>query len=95
MRARRSAGARLLARGIRAYQATRAGRVPRCRYWPTCSHYALEAIELHGATRGSWLAVRRLGRCHPWGDHGVDPVPEPNRRSPRERVSATIEARPR
>lgn len=48
---------------------------PRCRFYPTCSNYALEAIETHGALKGSWLALRRLLRCHPWGDGGVDPVP--------------------
>jgi putative membrane protein insertion efficiency factor len=47
-----------------------------CRYWPTCSNYALEALETHGLWRGSWLVTRRLARCHPWGGHGVDAVPE-------------------
>ncbi|MDQ3896405.1 MAG: membrane protein insertion efficiency factor YidD [Actinomycetota bacterium] len=61
---------------IRLYQAARGGRPSPCRYWPTCSAYALEALETHGAVRGSWLAGRRLLRCHPWaGRSGVDPVP--------------------
>lgn len=49
---------------------------PRCRYWPTCSEYAQEALTIHGALRGTWLSVRRIGRCHPWGGHGYDPVPQ-------------------
>lgn len=46
-----------------------------CRYWPTCSEYALEAVETHGAVRGGWLMLGRLARCHPYGAGGVDPVP--------------------
>ena len=48
---------------------------PRCRYLPSCSSYALEALDLHGPWRGSWYAIRRLARCHPWGSSGYDPVP--------------------
>lgn len=46
-----------------------------CRYTPTCSQYAIDALREWGALRGSWLALKRIGRCHPWGGHGHDPVP--------------------
>lgn len=49
---------------------------PACRYEPSCSHYAYEAVDRHGALRGSWMAVRRLGRCHPGREGGFDPVPD-------------------
>ena len=48
-----------------------------CRYHPTCSGYALDALEKHGPASGSWLALKRISRCHPWGGSGYDPVPEP------------------
>ena len=48
---------------------------PRCRFYPSCSNYAIEALRVHGAARGSWLAARRVGRCHPWNAGGLDPVP--------------------
>ena len=48
---------------------------PRCRFYPSCSHYAIEAIETHGALRGSWLSAKRICRCHPFNPGGFDPVP--------------------
>jgi putative membrane protein insertion efficiency factor len=48
---------------------------PSCRYAPSCSQYAIEALAKHGAIKGGWLATKRLLRCHPWGGHGHDPVP--------------------
>lgn len=49
---------------------------PRCRHLPGCAEYSAEAVRTHGAVRGSWLALRRIGRCHPWGTSGYDPVPD-------------------
>lgn len=46
-----------------------------CRYTPTCSHYAVEALEIHGLRKGGWLAIKRISSCHPWGGQGYDPVP--------------------
>lgn len=71
-----SPSARALGRLVRWYQAATAARPSPCRYVPTCSNYALEALECHGAVRGGWLTLRRVGRCHPWGGHGWDPVPQ-------------------
>src|SRR5271156_19829 len=61
-------------RAIELYQRSRSGPSP-CRFWPSCSVYSAEAIETHGVVRGGWLGVRRILRCHPFGSHGVDPVP--------------------
>lgn len=68
---------RFLMLAIRLYQRIFSGLkpVPSCRFAPTCSSYALEAVARHGAGCGGWLALRRILRCHPWGGHGFDPVP--------------------
>ena len=68
--------ARLLIALVRLYQLLLSPLLaPSCRYLPTCSSYAIEALRLHGAAKGSWLALRRVLRCHPWGGQGLDPVP--------------------
>jgi uncharacterized protein len=61
---------------IRLYQLTVSPLLgPRCRFYPSCSQYALDALERFGFLRGSWLALKRIGRCHPWNPGGIDPVP--------------------
>ncbi|MEO1689297.1 MAG: membrane protein insertion efficiency factor YidD [Pseudomonadota bacterium] len=68
--------ARLLTVPIHAYRLLISPWLGRnCRFAPTCSEYALEALRTHGALRGGWLAARRVTRCHPWGGSGFDPVP--------------------
>ena len=73
----------ILVFGVRVYRWTLSpvlaavfGSLARCRYEPSCSQYALEAVQRHGACRGGWLALRRLARCNPWGGCGEDPVPK-------------------
>lgn len=69
--------ARLLALPIRGYRLVLSPWLGwSCRYQPTCSQYALDALERHGAACGGWLALRRIARCNPWGGCGYDPVPE-------------------
>ena len=63
---------------IKIYQLTISPFIGRhCRFQPSCSRYAIDAIEQHGAMRGSWLAIKRIGRCQPWREGGYDPVPAP------------------
>ncbi len=70
--------ARLAAAPIYFYRAVISPmKPPTCRFEPTCSSYALEALAKHGAVKGVWLTLRRVARCHPWGGSGYDPVPEP------------------
>jgi len=67
---------RLLQLLIRAYQLAISPLLgPRCRFYPSCSQYMLEALQAHGVLRGLWLGVRRIARCHPWHPGGIDPVP--------------------
>ncbi len=62
---------------VRVYQWCISPFLPRsCRYWPTCSNYAVEAIAVHGVFRGGIMAAKRIGRCNPWSAGGIDPVPE-------------------
>ena len=67
---------RVLLGAIGVYQRVHAGRISPCRFYPSCSDYAAEAIALHGPLRGLWLALRRVLRCRPLGPHGIDLVPE-------------------
>lgn len=66
---------RLILRGYQLFISPLLGN--HCRFYPSCSQYAIDAVEKHGTLRGSLLAIRRLSRCHPWHEGGVDPVPEP------------------
>jgi putative membrane protein insertion efficiency factor len=68
--------AKALVGAVKIYQRLTVGRIAPCRFYPSCSHYAAEAIEVHGAWRGGAMALRRLGRCRPLGPHGIDLVPE-------------------
>lgn len=80
--------ARVFMLPVRAWRLVSVHLPPRCRFHPSCSQYALDALALHGAWRGAWLAIRRVGRCHPWHAGGFDPVPQPNVRSPRAATRA-------
>jgi putative membrane protein insertion efficiency factor len=76
VRSEAAAAARTFLKVIAIYQRLTAGRVSACRFYPSCSEYAREAIETHGAWRGCAFALRRLSRCRPLGPHGVDLVPQ-------------------
>jgi putative membrane protein insertion efficiency factor len=69
--------ARLLLLAVRVYQTFFSALMPSaCKFYPSCSHYAADAVRIHGARRGSWLALRRISRCHPFTPGGVDLVPD-------------------
>jgi uncharacterized protein len=88
--------AQLAALPVRAYRTVLSPWVGHsCRFQPTCSTYALEALEAHGAFRGSWLTLRRIARCHPWGASGIDNVPSATRdRTPVARSARRGESAP-
>lgn len=80
--------AHLLSAAIRVYRRVLGPLLPRsCRFEPTCSSYALEALRIHGAVRGSALALKRIARCHPWNPGGIDRVPEKIERVATRRVA--------
>jgi putative membrane protein insertion efficiency factor len=84
-----SRAARALLLAVRVYQTFFSALMPSaCKFYPSCSHYASDALRLHGARRGSWLALRRLARCHPFTRGGVDLVPDAAD-SPRDGKSAS------
>lgn len=90
---RPTAFARVLILPIRGYQRFISPLFPPvCRFYPSCSTYAVQALRVHGALYGSWLAIRRIGRCHPFHPGGLDPVPPPRGRRNEESEESTGEA---
>ena len=89
----RQAPQKILIAALRAYRLLLSPWLgSQCRFEPTCSAYAIQALERHGASSGSYLAARRVLRCHPWCDGGLDPVPEPHARlesNPTRRIAPT------
>jgi putative membrane protein insertion efficiency factor len=85
-----SLAARALLFAVRVYQAFFSALMPSaCKFYPSCSHYAAEAVRIHGARRGSWLALRRVSRCHPFTPGGVDLVPD-SAEVPKSRTSFSL-----
>ena len=77
-RRRPAFGARAVIWLIGLYQRVMVGSTPRCRFAPSCSEYALQAVEAYGLVRGGWMGMKRIGRCHPWHPGGYDPVVNTN-----------------
>lgn len=78
----------LLIKCVRLYQLTLSPFIGnQCRFYPTCSHYSIEALQTHGAMKGSWLTVKRLARCHPGCEGGIDPVPEKAPKEPSDDIT--------
>ncbi len=85
-----SPAARLILGAILVYRYSLSAVLGRqCRFAPTCSEYAADAVRSHGALRGGWLGLKRIGRCHPWGGSGYDPVPPPRPMEPTESTEST------
>ena len=88
-----SPATRLMMGSVRVYQKVLSPVLGgNCRYYPSCSEYGYDAIRLHGAARGSWMAVKRIGRCHPFHEGGYDPVPEPGRKEQGNNTSTRRDA---
>jgi len=77
---------------VKFYQAAISPYMPSsCRYTPTCSHYTVEALQKHGLFKGGWLAIKRIGSCHPWGGKGYDPVPEVNHKHQKTKTKLQLD----
>jgi uncharacterized protein len=95
MRTLSKLGVQILSAPVRLWQILSPFRTPRCRFAPSCSHYAIESLRTHGVFRGSYLATRRVLRCHPWNPGGVDHVPPARQKLPVSETSQDQASGPR